>query len=124
MAAALRALPLAVAVVALASVGLGVARVWPELGRQHDRYASWSDYEIAHAGALHEHLDPAQFDAMRRVVPPGARYYLDVQGTKRTPAFVIRTFAAYWLLPSSPATRADADGVLRVRGERAEWLAR
>ena len=120
MGARLRPLQVAVAAVALASAGLGIARVWPELGRQHDRYAAWSAYDVAHAGALHEHIDPALFDELRRVVPPGARYHLDVSGT-RAPGFVVRTFATYWLLPSTPVGSArEADVAVRVRGDSVE----
>jgi hypothetical protein len=102
---------LALALVALASVGLGFARVWPELGRQHEEYARWSDYDVAHAGALHEHLDATKFDRWRLQVRPGQRYWVDVPGIN---GFVYQTFATYWLLPAVPArTQAEADVVLR-----------
>jgi hypothetical protein len=91
----------ALALVALASIGLGVARVWPELGRQHDRYSRWSDSEIRLAGALHEHLDADRFERLRGYARPGVRYCLDAD-------FVSRTFAVYWLLPAVPASCSDA----------------
>ena len=120
MGARLRPLQVAVAAVALASVGLGVARVWPELGREHDRYAAWSDYDVAHAAALHEHIDPASMDRLRQLVPRGARYHLEVSGT-RAPGFVVRTFATYWLLPSTPVgSPAEADVSVRIRGDSVE----
>jgi hypothetical protein len=97
----------AVALVALASIGLGVARVWPELGRQHARYATFSTYEIRHAGALHEHLDPQAFDYFRVRVGGRQRYYIDAN-------FIYRTFAVEWLLPAVPAVSpAKADVTLR-----------
>jgi hypothetical protein len=97
----------AVALVALASIGLGFARVWPELGREHAHYATFSSYEIRHAGALHEHLDPAAFDQFRARVGDRQRYYLDAH-------FIYRTFAVYWLLPAVPAASpAQADVTLR-----------
>jgi hypothetical protein len=120
MGAALRPLQVAVAALAIASAGLGIARVWPELGNQHDDYSAWSSYDIAHAAALHEHLDPVLFDRLRGLVPPGARYHLDIAGT-RAPAFVIRTYAAYWLLPSTPVgSAAAADVAVRIRGDSVE----
>jgi hypothetical protein len=90
----------ALALVALASIGLGFARVWPELGRQHDRYASWSARDVQLAGALHEHLDPRAFEQFRARVRPGDRYYLDAN-------FIYRTFAVGWLLPAIPVGSPD-----------------
>lgn len=90
----------ALALAALASIGLGFARVWPELGRQHDRYARLSDREVRLAGALHEHLDPRAFELFRARVAGHATYSLDAN-------FVYRTFAVYWLLPAVPAERPE-----------------
>jgi hypothetical protein len=102
------------AAVALGSIGVGFARVWPELGRHHDRYAAWSADEVAHAGALHEHLATRPFDAWRAAIRPGSRYYVDVPAGPT--ALVYRTFATYFLLPSTPAaTPAEADVVLAYR---------
>jgi hypothetical protein len=98
------ALPLALAV---ASIGVGVARVWPELGRQHDRYAQLDDREVRLAGAIHEHLDPEAFERFSERVAPGDRYTLEAN-------FVYRTFAVYWLLPAVPAeSPGEADVRLR-----------
>jgi hypothetical protein len=97
----------ALALVALASIGLGFARVWPELGRQHEHYAHLSGREVALAGAIHEHLDPEAFEQFAARVGPDDRYVLDAN-------FVYRTFAVYWLLPAVPAeSPADADVRLR-----------
>jgi hypothetical protein len=93
----------ALSLVALASIGLGFARVWPELGRQHERYGRLSPREVALAGALHEHLDPAAFGYFRARVGTQPRYSLDAN-------FVYRTFAVYWLLPAVPG-----EGGVRLR---------
>ena len=102
------------AAVAVASAGLGAARLWPELGREHDRYASWSDARVAHAPILHERFPTAPFDAFRQAIEPGSRYYVDVpEGGGRlltTNGGVFRALATYWLLPSVPVAdprRAD-----------------
>ena len=117
-----RAAAAAVAVVALASVGLGLARVWPELGRQHALYASWSDDRAERAPGLRERLPPAPFDAFRAAITPGSRYYFDVPAggveglTNRGTVF--RTFATYWLLPSVPVdSPAQADVVVAYRAD-------
>jgi hypothetical protein len=97
----------ALALVALASAGLGFARVWPELGRQHDRYARVSERDARLAGAIHEHLDPRAFERFDTRVGTARRYYLDAD-------YVYRTFAVYWLLPAVPVqSPADADVRLR-----------
>jgi hypothetical protein len=85
----------ALSLVALASIGLGFASVWPELGRQHERYAQLTPRDVALAGALHEHLDPAAFDRFRTRLGTNERYSLEAN-------FVYRTFAVYWLLPAVP----------------------
>ena len=105
MGLARRSLPL---VVAVASIAFGVATVWPELGRQHDRYAALTPQQVVYAGALHEHLDAARLGRWRSEVGPHDRWL--APGAD----FVTRTFATYLLLPAVPArTRADATVVLR-----------
>jgi len=102
-----RSLPLAVAVVSLASAGVGFARVWPELGRQHARYAGATPREIVYAGAIHEHLDVARIERWRAEVRPTDRWWTDEN-------FIYRTFLTYLLLPAVPAdSRADATVVLK-----------
>jgi hypothetical protein len=95
-----------VAAVALASAGLGLARLWPELGRQHDRYAAWSEEQVAHAPIRHERLPVVPFDAFRAAITPGSRYYVQVPDGSRqlltTRGGVFGTVATYWLLPSVP----------------------
>jgi hypothetical protein len=102
-----RSLPLAVTALALASAGVGFARVWPELGRQHDRYAHQSRRDVVYAGAIHEHLDVARLERWRAQVRPDDRWYTSVD-------FIDRTFLTYLLLPAVPAeSPADATVVLR-----------
>jgi hypothetical protein len=107
--------------VALASTGAGVARVWPELGRQQARYAAWSDYQLARAPAVHERLPAGVFDAWRAAVGPGVRYFVDLRrGRTKVDelrnGLVYRTFATYWLLPGTPVeTPQQADVVLSYR---------
>lgn len=119
-----RAAAAVLAAVAVTSTGLGLARVWPELGRQHDRYASWSDERVAHAPALHERLPTAPFDLFRRALAGReVRYYVDVPvggpgQLLTTRSLVYRTFATYWLLPSVPvADPREADVVLGYRAD-------
>ena len=88
----------ALALVAAASVAFGLARVWPELGRQHDRYARLTPHDVELAGAIHEHLDPRAFARFRERVAGHDTYSLDAD-------FVYRTFATYWLLPAVPSER-------------------
>ena len=110
-----RAAAAVLAAVALASVGLGAARLWPELGRQHDRYASWSAPHVELAPALHERLPTEPFLAFRAALGDRRlRYYVDVPtGASElltTRGGVFRTFATYWLLPAVPVAdprRAD-----------------
>ena len=104
-----------VAAAALASAVLGFVLVWPELGRQHAEYSSWSDYRITRAPAFHEHLPRAPFDAYSRVVRPGLRYYVDVPGTART-GLVFRTYAAYALLPAVPVASPERADVVFAYG--------
>ncbi len=90
----------ALALVALVSIGLGLARVWPELGRQHDRYAALDNREVELAGAIHEHLDPQAFLQFRAELGARRTYSLDAN-------FIYRTFAVYWLLPAVPSLRPE-----------------
>ena len=109
--------------VALASAGAGVAKVWPELGSQQARYATWSDAQLAHAPAVHERLPIPVFDAWRAAVGPGVRYFIDLRrGRTKVDelrnGLVYRTFATYWLLPATPVdTPAQADVVLAYRAD-------
>jgi hypothetical protein len=102
--ARLRQVPLAA--IALASIAFGFVQLWPELGRQHDRYAGLSPQQVRLAGALHEHLDAARIDGWRRYARPGVRYCVRDD-------FVTQTFATYFLLPAVPVPCGEADVVLR-----------
>jgi hypothetical protein len=108
---------LVVCVVAIASTGLGLARLWSELDREHDRYRGFDAYEVAHAAALRDQLPLRPLDAFRAAIAPGSRYYLDVreggESLLSTEGEAMRQFATHWLLPSLPVeSPRDADVVL------------
>ena len=109
---------------AAVSIGIGLPQTWHDLGREWARYEGLTAREAALVPARNEGLPVAALEAFRRAVRPSDRYVVEAPAGRRVgfanEGFVLRSFAAYWLLPAIPAaTRADATVVLRYRGDAA-----
>jgi hypothetical protein len=105
---------------ALVAVVLGARHSWPHLSSER---AHLSKAEAERAAAVHEHLPPALFDAMRARVGRGDTWWMEIPlgppAGLTTRDAVYRTYALYWLLPALPAASpGDATEVFRVAEAR------
>lgn len=107
----------ALAAALAASALLGGATTWRELGAIHDRWRDVPHADAARAPALRAGVDPRPFEAAAGRLARGDRYFVHTPpGDARVfvdEGTVVRTYAAYALLPAvQVADPADADVVV------------
>lgn len=89
---------------AVASTVFGFARTWPHLTLERERYERLTEARAARLTSERPVLRQL-FDFYKQQVRPSDRYFVQAPASAQHPsAYVVRSYAAYWLLPAVEVT--------------------